>query len=129
MTGPHPSEDGDRQVRPFADFLREQAGGTTHAELSASLIDLVEAVQATGKKGSLRLDITVATVGNNRDAIQVTARVATKAPLSDPQASIFFTDHDGNLVRENPNQPHLPLTEVPTPRRVDTVTGEILEAQ
>lgn len=129
MTDTHNTTDPkDRQIRPFADFLLELAAGSIHAELSEELVDLVEAVRLTGKKGALRLDLTAATVGSNHDAIQVTARVTAKQPASDPQASIFFPDGDGNLRRENPAQPHLPLTAVEPPAGVDPSTGEIRKA-
>jgi hypothetical protein len=45
--------DEDVHVRPFADFLREQAKGHSHDELSEGLREqLVARVQDTGKKGS-----------------------------------------------------------------------------
>lgn len=122
-------DEGARQVRPFADFLLDLAAGSIHTELSEELVTLVEAVRATGKKGSLQLTLAVATVGANHDALQVTARVTAKPPASDPQSSIFFPDHDGNLRRDNPAQPRLPLSAVDTPpAQVDPTTGEIRKA-
>lgn len=127
MSDPSP-DDEDRQLRPFADVLLDLAGGTVHAEMSAELRELTEDVQATGKKGSLTLDVKISTVGNNHDALQLQATVRSKLPQSDPQSSIFFTDSDGNLVRENPSQPRLPLTAV-APAGVDPDTGEMKEAR
>lgn len=129
-TSTEDQDDDARQVRPFADFLLDLASGSVHTDLSEELVALVEAVRATGKKGSLQLTLAVATVGANHDALQVTARVAAKPPASDPQSSIFFPDSAGNLRRENPAQPRLPLSAVDStpPADVDPTTGEIRKA-
>lgn len=99
-----------RQVRPFADFLLDHRQGRTHTDLSEALVELVEAVQETGKKGSLSLTLTVKPEGSRQ--VLVTDKVAVKAPEGERDASFFFIDDDANLTRDNPTQPHLPLREV-----------------
>jgi hypothetical protein len=108
-------ETSDTGVRPFAAVLQDLNGGATVARLSAELHDLVEAVTATGKAGTLTLTLKVAPVAKrNTDALNVTAAVAAKRPQEDAPTTVFFVD-GGSLVRNNPAQPQLPLREVPAP--------------
>lgn len=114
--------DGGR-VRPFADFLREQAKGATHEELSEGLRDLVARVMDTGKGGSISLKITVEPMkGSKGSALVVTDEIKLRLPEHDRQSSLFFSDREGNLVREDPNQ-----LAFDTLREVNTETGEIRE--
>ena len=114
--------DGGR-VRPFADFLREQAKGATHEGLSEGLRDLVARVMDTGKGGSISLKITVEPMkGSKGSALVVTDEIKLRLPEHDRQSSLFFSDREGNLVREDPNQ-----LAFDTLREVNTETGEIRE--
>lgn len=108
----------DTVVRPFADFLREQSKGALHEELSVGLHDLVEAVTATGRAGSITLTLKIkpATKGNT-DSLLVAENVTVKAPTPDRGESIFFVDDNGNLSRRNPSQPELPLAVVSEPEK------------
>lgn len=112
--------DDDGQVRPFAAILRELAGGRVHARLTEQLADLTSAVTATGKKGTLTLAFEVKPVkaGQANSPLQVTAKSTLKAPEGEDAApvTIFFADSDGNLTRDDPNQPQLPLRGLPTGR-------------
>ena len=111
------------RVRPFADFLREQAKGATHEELSEGLRDLVARVMDTGKGGSISLKITVEPMkGSKGSALVVTDEIKLRLPEHDRQSSLFFSDREGNLVREDPNQ-----LAFDTLREVNTETGEIRE--
>lgn len=104
----------ENRTRPFADFLREHAGGVTHNELSEALQDLVTAVTATHKGGSITLTIAIKPMKENHDALVVTDKVTVKRPSLDRKASVFFADRDGNLVRDDPKQLKFEgLTEVP----------------
>jgi hypothetical protein len=105
---PTPETEPERQVRPFAEFLQEQAGGTLHAELSEKLHDLVQAVQETGKGGSIALKIDVKPIpGTDGRTLTVTDAVVTKLPKTERPKSIFFIDDDMNLSRTDPRQPVL----------------------
>ena len=101
-------------ARPFADFLREQARGLSHQELSEGLHDLVERVQDTGKKGQMTYVLTVEPTKGMAAALTVSDKITLKLPEHDRQASLFFRDRSGNLVRNDPNQPDLggPLRDV-----------------
>ena len=87
----------------FAAWLTQQGRGTTNEELSEALRTLVKACIATGKKGTLRLTITVAPDG---DHLIVSDEIALKTPEHNRPASVWFSEGD-QLVRNDPNQPHL----------------------
>jgi hypothetical protein len=91
------------RIRPFADFLREQAKGQSHDELSEGLRDLVARVQDTGKKGSVTYVVTVEPT-KGTSALTVSDEIKLKLPEHDRAASLFFTDHEGNLQRNDPDQ-------------------------
>jgi hypothetical protein len=111
-----PEEDTGPIVRPFTEFLLQQAYGGTHDELTYGLHDLIAAVKDHGKAGSLTLTISVAPVGAGAERqVMVTDRVALKAPTGKRPTSMFFVDDDGNLTRKDPRQPELPLREVSRP--------------
>lgn len=112
MSTPDSAEEAPA-IRPFAEFLVQQANGRTHTELSDALHKLIGAVQETGKGGKLQLTLDVKLMSKNDDrALMVTATVATKMPSVDAPTSVFFVDSDGNLSRTDPRQMPLPLREV-----------------
>lgn len=95
-------------VRPFAAFIQEQSSGQLHDELSTKLHDLIAAVQKTGKSGQIVLKVDVKPIaGTNGKTLTVTDSVAAKIPQGDRPKSIFFVDGDGNLSRNDPQQPVL----------------------
>lgn len=117
-------------IRPFADFLREQAKGHTHDELSEGLRDLVARVRDTGKKGSITLVVSVELQKGSDNALVVSDEIKLRLPEHERQASWFFADADNNLLRNDPNQLAFEsLKEVPAPTGVDPTTGEIREAK
>ncbi len=117
MTNAPPPD--DRQVKPFSATLQELAGGTVAARLAEQLQELTNAVTETGKKGTLTLTLQVAPLkpGNVTNLV-VTAKTVLKAPEDDSAtpSSVFFTDAAGNLTRDDPRQPTLPLRGLETAR-------------
>lgn len=93
----------DAVMRPFADWLLELRKGEAHQELTRRLHELILAIDATGKPGSLTLTVSVQPLKDTGSAVKVTDTVKTKLPEFARQASIFFSDA-GNLHRNNPNQ-------------------------
>ena len=91
-------------IRPFADFLREQAKGSTHDDLSVALHDLISRVRDTGKGGSLQLTLTVKPFKKDTDTLVVADAIRVKLPEHDRKESIFYADRHGNLSRNDPNQ-------------------------
>lgn len=115
------------QVRPFADWLREQRRGALHDELSEELRKLVMACQTTGKAGSLHLKLTLTPSDASLFAhLEVTDDVSVKEPKPPRPASIFYPDENANLVRNDPRQQRLGLRDA---RDVDLSTGEIRDAR
>lgn len=107
----------DDQIRPFAAVLTDLAAGKVHARLTEQIADLTAAVAATGRKGTLTIQLEVKPVktGQTNGPLQVTAKSVLKAPEGDDAApvTIFFADDAGNLTRDDPNQPMLPLRGLP----------------
>ncbi len=107
----------DPPIRAFAAWLQEQAKGATHAELGEALYDLVARVKDTGKAGTLTFTIKVEPWKQDRGVLIVSDEIKLKLPEFARQPSIFYRDDNGNLTRENPDQPELAgLREVPTER-------------
>jgi hypothetical protein len=103
------------QVRPFADVLRDLGKGQVADEAAVMLTDLVQAVAAYGKKGRFVLQIEVAPFKGGTSQLMVSATAKCTPPKGDPIAAVFFTDHAGNLLRNDPRQETLPLREVARP--------------
>lgn len=99
--------------KTFNSYVTEQRNGALHEELSEELAALVKAVQDHGKAGSLSLTINVKPGAKGTRTLVVTDDVKVKAPKGDRPASMFFSDEDGNLSRNDPTQPELPLRRVP----------------
>lgn len=105
--------DEEKHARPFGDFLAQQRDGQLHTELTESLHELVEAVRAHGKPGTITVVLKVKPAGRGLDnAVMVTDDVKLKKPVGERADSLFFVSTTGNLTRENPAQPRLPLREV-----------------
>ncbi|GAA1909199.1 hypothetical protein GCM10009737_07970 [Nocardioides lentus] len=123
-----PSVDEDEVVRrPFADFLREQSRGSTHNELTEGLHDLIAAVVETGRKGTLTLTISVAPMKKDTERLLVSDLVKVSKPQPDRKESLYFADDNGNLTRNDPNQPTFEsLREVPG--NTDSAAAHIKEA-
>ena len=108
-----PAQDGGTPaIRPFADFLHELPGGVA-GDLAEALHALTDAVVLTSKAGALTLAITMkpATKGG-ADMVVTKADVKLKAPESTRPEGMFFVTADGNLTRQNPASPTLPLRSV-----------------
>lgn len=114
-----------KQVRPFGDFIQELNHGGSHSELSAALNELVTAVSDLGKGGTLTYTIKVAPAGRAEGMVTVTDDVKLKLPVGARPDSVFFITPDGNLMRDNPAQPRLPLREVPRPGAATTDSEEV----
>jgi hypothetical protein len=103
----------DRHVRPFAEWLHEQRNGHTHNELSDAFNDLIEAVQETGKVGSITFTVKIKPAGHgDHSTVVVSDDINVKLPKGERPEAIFFVDDDHNLQRHNPAQPKLPLKEI-----------------
>ncbi|URP21200.1 hypothetical protein SEA_FRANCOIS_48 [Gordonia phage Francois] len=91
--------DIDGSVTDFASILLQHNKGREHLDASKALNDVVQAALATGKKGGY-VTVKVAAEPIDSGAVRLSTTVTSK-PAVDPAASIWFTDGDGNLSRDN----------------------------
>lgn len=115
--------------RPFAEFLRMHGRGRSHDELSEALHTLVGRVRDTGKKGSLTFTVVVEPQKRDDRVVLVSDKITIKLPEHDRPAGIWFVGNDGNLQRDDPNQPELEGLRAVDPLDVDEATGEIKDAR
>lgn len=100
----------EKTVKPFAATLQEIGNGRLAQDLAEKLAELTSAVQDTAKKGTISLTISVAPIKKgNADTLLVSGTIKLTAPKGEEPSSVFFPTADGNLVRDDPNQPALPL--------------------
>ena len=104
----------ERPILPFAAALQQVGRGAALNRLSRLLNELVQAVDATGKKSRLNIAIDVARYKKSDRALDVTVTSSLKAPEGDDNSTsgVFFADEFGNLSRDDPMQPQLPLRPV-----------------
>lgn len=93
-----------QEPQSFASFLCQHARGRSERELSQRLRDLVEAVEESGKAGSITYTVTVKPEPRADHAMLVTDSIKVKSPELDRPASIFFADEQYRLVRTDPRQ-------------------------
>ncbi len=101
----------------FSMMLSQLRGGLIQTDLSHKLADLVTACQASGKKGSITLTITLDPKGSENREMNVTAKVATKTPPGPDldERTIFYAQR-GQLLRNDPNQQNLGFRSVDSDR-------------
>jgi len=104
-----PADEPISEPRAFAQLITEIESGLLHDDLSRQAQILAAKVHETGRAGELVLKIGLKPEG---EAITVQAEIVVKPPKEKRRKSIFFTDDSGNLRRENPRQPSLPLRAV-----------------
>lgn len=88
----------------FAAFLCQHARGRSERELSERLRTLVEAVEETGKAGTITYTLTIKPQPQAEHAVLVTDQIKVKSPELERPASIFFADEQYRLVRTDPRQ-------------------------
>lgn len=100
---------GDRpEPKELAALLVEHLNGRTHNELSLELHQLLEAVVAHGKKGSLVISINVdPTSAGEYTPVAISFESVVKAPKAKATSALFFIDGQGNPTQDNPSQPSL----------------------
>lgn len=101
--------------------LTEHRGGQVVTDLSAAIRKVTDAVQRTGKSGSVVMKIKVATAQNAAGTLVISDEIDARAPKETPRGSIFYADDNNNLVRNDPNQADLPLKIVESPAQPATL--------
>lgn len=100
--------------KPFTDTLGEIEGGVFLRELTAQFYAVVRAAMDTRKAGAVKIAIKVAPTG--RGSVELDAKMDATIPEHDRPSTTFFVTPEGTLMRDDPNQPRLPLRQVDTPR-------------
>ncbi|MEU6168052.1 hypothetical protein [Streptomyces tanashiensis] len=108
MTATQPETTTDEQpaTAPVAAFLASHLSGRTDEELSREFHQLLDAVRAHGKKGTLTITIVVDPPANGVESAPMPIGVEStvKAPKPTPVKNLYFLDADGQPVREDPRQ-------------------------
>lgn len=101
-------------MRPFTDVLREMRKGRIVDQASEMLAELVRAVDATDKAGTLTVKLTVKPDKSGGREKVLSAVVTSSVPRHELPDAIFFSDVDGNLSRNDPDQREM-FTDVERP--------------
>lgn len=94
---------------PFSQHLAYLERGALDAVATEKLRELVAAIMATGKKGTLTLKLEVSKDNNTDTVVRVCGAISTKVPEFDRANTYLFGTHDGGLLRNDPEQGRLPL--------------------
>lgn len=91
-------------TRPFDEFFREHRRGQSMHEAGEVLQELVAAVEATGKAGSMTIKLSIKPDAKYGTAVEVRDEITAKLPSPEKGSSLFYMDGSHNLVRTDPNQ-------------------------
>lgn len=96
--------------KPFTDLIGEVEGGRFLRELTEEIYNIMAAVVETRKPGALKLGLKFSPTG--KGAVSVDAVWDSSIPEHDRVSTTFFILPDLTLVRDDPQQPKLPLRAV-----------------
>jgi hypothetical protein len=99
--------------RPFHETLHHIHGGVLLDDAAAALAELVLAVDATGKAGTLTIAIMLRKT--TARTMAATGKVTLKKPAEPEIETLFFPTPEGNLLTEDPVQMKLALKPVDVP--------------
>jgi hypothetical protein len=98
-------------AKPIEFVLKDLEGGRAHRDLSDQLAEVVAAVIEHRKIGELTLKLKIAPNGENN--VFVDTAISSKIPTKARSRTLFYVSTGGDLIRDNPDAPPLPLTVVP----------------
>lgn len=104
-------------MRPITDILREMRKGRIVEDATEALAEVVKAVDATNKPGAVTLKISVKPSKDGGWEKTLSASIATTVPRVDLPDAVFFSNVDGDLVRDDPEQTRL-FADADRPRAV-----------
>lgn len=96
--------------------------GAVVREADVQLAELVRAVDATGKKGKLVIELTVKPMSREGAEKAIEAKVDVKVPRRDLPSATFFSDGEGTLHRADPGEQDMFI-------EINPATGEIVERE
>lgn len=97
-------------MRLITDVLREIRKGRVVDQASEVLAEVTRAVDVTQKPGEVTIKIKVEPAKGGGSQKVLTAKVSCKKPLEDLPQGIFYSNADGDLVRNDPDQGDLVRT-------------------
>lgn len=105
--------------KPIHETLKHLAGGTFLIEAGDKLAELVAAVDATGKGGTITMKISIKK--STKSAMQVIGNITMSKPQEAPDATLMFPTPEGNLLLNDPRQQSLELKTVPKVGAVEPI--------
>lgn len=90
-----------------SDTLATMRGGAASRAADELLRKVVEAVQATGKKGSVTVKFEISMLKDGDTEMEVKAKLAHSVPVADIPMGIYYPGKDFSLEREDPRQSKL----------------------
>lgn len=91
-------------MKPITDVLSQMRKGRIVEDATEALAEVVKAVDATEKAGSVTIKITVKPAKGGGWEKTLSARVSQDVPRPDLPDAVFFSNADGDLVRDDPDQ-------------------------
>lgn len=95
--------------RPFTDIIGEIEDGQLLRDLTDASYRVAEAAMETRKAGSITITIKYTPAGRS---VLIDADVKENVPKHSRPTTTFFVGDDGELMRNDPTQPRLPLRSV-----------------
>jgi hypothetical protein len=93
----------------FVTTLGMLRSGAALPEIDQALAELIGAVKATGKAGSITVTLSVSPANKGaNNMFFVTDQVAVKPPKVDREQTLVYATDDNTLSRRDPRQPELP---------------------
>ena len=110
---------------PFSQHISHLSRGMLEAELTEELAAVVKAVRETRLQGTLTLSLKIKMHSrSDEDTVIISPSVKTSKPKLETAPAIMFSTADGDLLRNDPNQPELELKEISKePRQLKQVNG------
>lgn len=99
-------------MRAATDQLRDIRGGLMVEELTEKMAEVVNAVLATGKKGSCTLKLSFDPASKGDAVITITDEIKAVIPQEKKMGTLMFALPSGTLQRQDPRQSELSLTAI-----------------
>jgi hypothetical protein len=103
-------------MKSFSLQLNEHNQGTTHAQATAALDELLRAVQSSGRAGKYSLTFSIAPATRNNmgtvDKVTITAAHKLDLPKTMQPEDFYWLTDDGETSRSHPRQHDLELRDV-----------------
>ena len=99
----------------FLAMLQLHRHGTALTDLSAAMQTITRNVESAGRSGSFTLKVTIKPAGRGSGvAFDIEDEIKLSPPKQKSESSIFFSDEQGRLVRNNPAQAEMELKALPS---------------